>query len=168
MSRFRFLLCSAVAVAGCSGSDDDDGNDTSGDPVTASCEVGTFSLRGSVDGQAVSYDGEMDGHAWIQAGSQNTFDGMFMGGGTVHTEWQMLVADGVTTTVTGYVTFPSGGVRGGETLDSMSGSMTKNDDEVRFELTALSASVQCVTEPCPPDEVDGTIEGCVHWEPITF
>ena len=61
---------------------------------------------------------------------------------------------------------PSGTPHGGETLDSAAGSLTKLDDEVRFEYAELSTSVACIQAPCAGDPVEGSLQGCLHWKPI--
>ena len=79
-----------------------------------------------------------------------------------------VVAEGDTTTVAGSVTFPASGPQSGQTVDAATGSMSKNDNLVQFELTELSIGVACITSPCPPQPVEGTVSGCVRWQKIQF
>jgi hypothetical protein len=90
----------------------------------------------------------------------------FVQGGWMRGDARVLDADGDTIAIRGSVVFPAGGALGGQQLDAGAGSMTKLDEGLRFEITALSRAVQCITAPCPPEEVEGTVSGCVEWEPF--
>jgi hypothetical protein len=157
-------LVAAYVLAGCSGSGDGEGSEANGN--LAACEPDTFRITGTLDGEAVSHSGELGGHGWIQSSAGSTLDTPFEGGGSFHAEWQKVVADGETFTATGNVNLPVTGPRGGETLEYASGSLTKRDDGVTFTLGGLTASVQCITAPCPNGAVQGSLQGCVEWEPF--
>jgi hypothetical protein len=166
MTRVPFAIdVLAFTVLSACGSDGGNDASTSGN-LGASCAPDEYALRGTVDGETIAYQGALGSHAWIQASAQSTFDGSFDGGGSLQTEWDGLVADGDTIAIRGSVVFPAGGALGGQQLDAGAGSMTKLDEGLRFEITALSRAVQCITAPCPPEEVEGTVRGCVEWEPF--
>ena len=150
-------------MIGC-GSDDQSGGPSVGG--NAQCAEDEYALGGSLGGEAVSQRGTLKNHAWVQTGSRNTLDTDFDDGGRLHTEWAQLVADGASTAVTGSITMPPGGARAGAMLNAASGAMRKQGDEVRFELTALSVIVECFAPPCPPMNIEGQINGCIHWEHI--
>jgi hypothetical protein len=152
----------ATALLGCS-SDDDPGPSVGGNAL---CAAGEYALGGTLAGEAISQRGTLKNHAWIQTGSRNTLDADFEGGGRLHTQWDQLVADGASIAVTGSLAMPPGGARSGVMLNAATGAQQKLDDEVRFELTNLSEVVTCVAPPCPPIDIEGTVNGCIHWEPI--
>lgn len=162
----KALLSSLALVsllAGCSSSSEVEGDN--GAAVTA-CQPDTFRIRGTLDSEAVSHEGKLDGHSWIQSSASKTLDTPFEGGGSFHAEWMKVVADGETFSATGNINLPAAGARGGETLEYASGSLTKRDDGVIFELGGLSASVQCIVAPCPTSAIEGTLGGCVEWAPF--
>jgi hypothetical protein len=161
--RQCFLLIGFLIFTACS-SDSGDGNGPAGGGTT--CAADEFMVTGTLDGDAVSHQGVLDGHAWVQASAGSTLDTPFEGGGSFHAAWSKVVADGETFTATGNINLPVGGPHGGETLDYSSGSLTKLDDEVRFEISGLSASVTCIAAPCPNGAVAGSLQGCVHWAPF--
>jgi hypothetical protein len=173
--RFASLLI-ALLGTGCYGAGVDDGDEGSGGSTSRGGTTGSggsfhapgcgeerFSLLGTVNGQALEYSGDLNGHAWIQGGDPSTLDTPFAGGGSFHAEWPDVVADGQITTIIGWVALPPGGTRAGETLNFASGTMTKLDAAVTFELGSLSVDVVCVSEPCPDEVVEGAIAGCVEW-----
>ena len=151
-------------LAGCGSDTSGTGGSNAG--VGTACGVGEFVLGGTLGGQTVPHRGTVKGHAWIQTGSSNSLDATFDPSGSLHAEWASLVADGQTTAITGSVTLPSGIPRGGERLNSSAGSLTKLDDEVRFEYGELSTSVACIQAPCAGDPVEGSLQGCLRWKPI--
>jgi hypothetical protein len=163
MTRAFSWLVAGMLCCAC-GSDDDSGGPAVGG--SSQCAEGEYALAGSVGGEAVSARGTLNNHAWIQTGSRNTLDTDFEGGGRLHTEWSQLIKDGESTAVTGSITLPPGTARAGVLMNAGSGAQRKLDDEVRFELTQLSESVQCIAPPCPPAAVEGSINGCVHWRHI--
>jgi hypothetical protein len=125
------------------------------------CAPGEFALEGSLDGEAVSHRGALGNYAWGQL-KTGTLETSFEGGGSFHAEWQMLVADGQTFAATGRVTLPAAGPRGGETLDYASGTFTKLDGGVRFNVSELGLNVQCIIAPCPSGPVAGSLQGCME------
>jgi hypothetical protein len=170
------VLVLATAVTGCSGGG-------SGDPMGAgggaggraggagglaglTCAEQEFAIEGTLDGQAVSHRGVITGHAWIQGSTPSTLDVPFEGGGRLHAEWDGIVADGEIFAATGSLTLPASGPHAGETLDSADATMRKVAEQVDFELTGLSVEVVCATTPCPPDALDGTLQGCVRWRAL--
>jgi hypothetical protein len=153
-----FVFFGWLLACGCAGGSDGDGEGRSGDMT---CAPDEFALEGSLDGEAVSHRGPLDRYAWAQINT-GTFDTSFEGGGSLHAEWQNLVADGQTFSATGRLTLPAAGPHGAETLDYASGVFTKLDGGVRFKLTAFASNVQCVMAPCPSGPVEGTLEGCVE------
>jgi len=44
--------------------------------------------------------------------------------------------------------------------------MTKYDAGVSFQLSGLSVTVVCVSDPCPPESLAGEISGCVQWRDL--
>ncbi len=165
MREFLLRSCVVTLLVGCGS----DGSGSNGGPLNGpSCAEDEFALSGTVDGQPVAYRGSLTSHAWIQGTDPSTLDVGFAGGGSVHTEWMNVVAEGDTTTVSGSVTFPPSGPQSGQTVDGAAGFMSKNDNLVQFELTELSIAVACLTSPCPPQPVEGTVSGCVRWQDIQF
>lgn len=165
MRAFFLRSCVVTLLAGCGS----DGAGSNGGPLNGpSCAENEFVLTGALDGQPVDYRGTLVSHAWIQGTDPSTLDVGFGGGGSLHTEWMSVVAEGDTTTVAGSVTFPASGPQSGQTIDAATGSMSKNDNLVQFELTELSIAVACITSPCPPQPVEGTVSGCVRWQKIQF
>ena len=159
------LLGTLLTLAGCSGNSAGDGG--SGGPGNGPvCAADQFIVTGMLDGEAVEHSGALSGHAWIQSSTGSFLDIPFEGGGSFHAEWDGLVADNQTFAASGTIILPVGGPHGGGTLDYTSGSLTKHDQGVSFELAGLSSSVQCVTTPCPGSAVQGTLQGCVEWAPI--
>lgn len=163
LSERIFGLALACVLVGCSGGDGEGGEANGG---LMACEPDTFRITGTLDGEAISHSGELGGHGWVQSSAGSTLDTPFEGGGSFHAEWQGVVADGETFTATGNVNLPVTGPRGGETLEYASGSLTKRDDGVTFTLSGLTASVQCIAAPCPNGAVQGSLQGCVEWEPF--
>lgn len=159
MGRWLTLGIFCAGLTACSGNDDGGSS-----AIGLECAEGTFALDGTLDGQAVSHQGELAGIVWVQGGTP-TFDTSFSTGGSLHIEWAQAIADGATTGVTGRLTLPPDGARAGETLDSASGSMTKLDEGIEFVLRDLSVSVACVTAPCAGDPVAGSVRGCAQWGP---
>lgn len=157
-------LALASLLVGCSSSNEVEGEPNGG--AIRSCEPDTFRISGTLDGAAVSHEGMLGGHGWIQSSAGSTLDTPFEGGGSFHAEWMKVVADGETFSAAGNINLPAAGPRGGETLEYASGSLTKRDDGVTFELSGLSASVQCIAAPCPASTVQGTLRGCVEWAPF--
>ncbi len=159
-----------VVTLGCGGGgddDDDDGNSGGTGSLNApSCSEDEFALTGTIGAEAVSTRGTLDGHAWIQSSMTSSFDGLLADGGHVHLEWLEVVADGERTAVTGWLTPPAGAPRAGERIEAGAGTMSKLDEEVRFQLDQLSVAVTCVTAPCPAESVDGSLGGCTRWHPI--
>jgi hypothetical protein len=156
-------LALAVLLSGC-GSDDGGAGQVAGGSTV--CAADAFAISGTLEGEPVSASGELRGHAFVQGGTPSTFDTEFEGGGRMHMSWSGIVRNGGTTAVTGSITLPPGGARGGFTLNAASGSMTKLEDEVRFDLAGLTESVQCIAPPCPEDLVAGSLAGCAHWAHI--
>jgi hypothetical protein len=159
----NFLLIGCLVLSACS-SDGGDGSAAPGGNTT--CAADEFVITGMLDGEAVSHQGMLGGHAWVQASAGRTLDTPFEGGGSFHAEWAKVVADGETFAATGTINLPASGPHGGETLSYGSGSLTKLDDEVRFEISGLTASVACIAAPCPNSAVAGSLQGCVHWAPF--
>jgi hypothetical protein len=152
------------ALTGCGSDASGTGGSNAG--IGTACAEEEFVLGGTLGGQTVSHRGTVKGHAWIQTGSSNSLDATFDPSGSLHADWTSLVAEGQTTTITGGITMPAGTPRGGETLNSGAGSLTKLGDEVRFEYTELSVSVACIQAPCAGDPVEGSLQGCLHWKHI--
>jgi hypothetical protein len=155
----------AVLLGACGGSDGGSGG--SGAALEPTCAEDQVVLRGTLGGQPVFVQAEVGNYMWIQSGESKTFDATFEGGGAVHAEWDPLLPEGATTTMTGSVTLPAAAPRAGSTLAG-EGSLTKLGDEVRFDLAGLSESVACITEPCPAARVDGSLTGCVRKRPFSF
>jgi hypothetical protein len=155
------LLGFALWLPGCGGDGDGDANDD-----VVRCGPDRFAISGTLEGESIPHSGELSGHSWIQSSAGSTLDTPFEGGGSFHAEWQKVVSDGETFTATGSVTLPPSGPRGGETLEYASGTLTKRDDGVTFTLNGLTASVQCITAPCPNATVQGSLRGCVEWAPF--
>jgi hypothetical protein len=163
MTRLHALLVCLTFVPACGGSDDDDNEGPGSGGARLTCAEDEFKLAGTIDGAAVSHQGNLAGHAWIQGSKPSTLDVSFEGGGSVHTEWPDVIARGSTTSVVGSITLPPSGPRAGETFEADAGSMTALEDGASFELTELTIQVQCINPPCPADPVEGTLEGCVRF-----
>ncbi len=159
MTRLHALLLCLTFVPACGGSDDEPGSNG----AALTCAEDEFKLAGTLDGEAVSHQGALGGHAWIQGSKPSTLDASFEGGGSVHTEWPDVIARGATTAVAGSITLPPDGPRASETLAAGSGTMTALEDGASFELTSFTIQVQCINPPCPAEPVEGTLEGCVHF-----
>lgn len=149
----RVLLC-------CGCGDGSDGNGV-GDSGNMICAPDEFAVEGSLDGEAVSHRSALTGYVWSQVGT-GTLDTSFEEGGKFHAEWQQPVNNGQTFAATGSITLPATGPHGGETLAYGSGTFTKLDSGLRFKVTGFAQTVQCITEPCPSADVEGTLQGCVE------
>jgi hypothetical protein len=149
-----FALLPTVACGG----DDADGTADSGNMTCAPDEV---AIEGSVDGEAVSYRGALESYAWTQLGS-GELDVSFEERGSFHAEWPQLVGDGATFSATGSITLPATVAHSGETLGYGAGTFTKLDGGVRFKVSGFKLSVQCITAPCPSEDVEGTLRGCIE------
>lgn len=160
---WRFLTGVSVVflVTGCGS----DGGGSTGSPLNApTCAEDEYVIEGTLDGEVVNHRGNLTSHAWIQGGDPSTLDVGFEGGGDLHAEWPDVVARGDSTTITGAITLPPSGARGGQTVDAASGTMVPNDNIVQLELRGLSVAVTCITAPCPPESVQGSLSACVHWQ----
>jgi hypothetical protein len=131
--------------------------------MALTCAEDEFKLEGELGGQAISHQGALGGHAWVQGSKPSTLDVSFDGGGSVHTEWPDVIARGSTTAVTGSITLPPSGPHAGETFQAAAGAMTALEDGASFELSELASQVQCINPPCPADGIDGTLRGCVQF-----
>src|SRR5687768_17066086 len=108
MTRLHALLMCLTFVPACGGSDGDDDSPGSGG-AALSCAEDEFKLAGTLDGEAVSHQGALAGHAWIQGSKPSTLTASFEGGGSVRTEWPDVIARGRTTAVVGSITLPPSG-----------------------------------------------------------
>ena len=160
----QFLLLGLLLACACGGGSDDDDDDVV-DSGNMTCAPDELAIEGSLDGEAISHRSELSGYIWSQIGT-GTLDASFEDGGKFHAEWQQPVNDGATFPATGNITFPIGVPHGGETLDYASGTFTKLDGGVTFKVTGFKLNVQCLVAPCPSEEVEGTLQGCV--EPREF
>ena len=157
-----WMMAAALLVA-CASDDDGSGPSVGGN---ARCAEDEYALEGTLAGEVISQRGVLRNHTWVQSGSRNTLDTDFENRGRVHTQWDQLIRDGASTAVTGSITMPPGATRAGAVVNAASGAMSKQGDEVRFELTSLSESVECFAPPCPPVAIEGAISGCIHWAHI--
>jgi hypothetical protein len=154
------LFFGLLLTCACAGGSDGDG-DGDGGSGDMTCAPDEFAIEGSLDGEAVSHRGALSGYAWAQINT-GRLDTSFEGGGSFHAEWQKLVADGQTFSATGNITLPAAGPHGAETLDYASGTFTKLDGGVRFQVSGFKLNVQCIMAPCPSGAVDGTLQGCAE------
>jgi hypothetical protein len=157
MGRHWFVLAALLTFA-CGGGDDSDEKGGSG---SMTCAPGELALDGSLDGEAVSYRGPLKVYAWTQLG-RGKLDASFAEGGSFHAEWAQLVGNGTTFSATGSITLPPTEPHAGETLAYDSGTFTKLDGGVRFKVSGFKLNVQCISAPCPSEDVIGTLQGCVE------